>query len=86
MGFSQHEAELIHQKKADALKQQSSPPDGEEIQKKERTLQPTKNITGAPVYYPPGHEMFAKKEEGGGAWRAQVSKANVRLGYDSTIP
>jgi hypothetical protein len=33
----------------------------------------SKNISGPPVYYPPGHEMFAKKEESAAAWRAQVS-------------
>lgn len=51
----------------ETLKQQNA--DAEDAQKKEP---PTKNVSGPPVYYPPGHEMFATKEEGGGAWRAQV--------------
>lgn len=33
---------------------------------------PTKNIAGPPVYYPPGHELFAKNEQSAAAWRAQV--------------
>lgn len=37
-----------------------------------------KNISGPPVYYPPNHELFASKEEGGGAWRAEVSVSNIR--------
>lgn len=76
VGFSAHEAELVHQKKIDTLKHQQQQQLDSEMQKKERerNLAPTKNITGPPVYYPPGHELFAKKEEsgGGGAWRAQV--------------
>lgn len=32
----------------------------------------TKNIAGPPVYYPPGHELFAKNEQSAAAWRAQV--------------
>lgn len=65
--FNAHEAELAQQKKIDALKAQN-----EETQVKEQKhLPPTKNVTGPPVYYPPGHEMFAKKEESG-AWRAEV--------------
>lgn len=43
-----------------------------EKQKKEpKDVPKTKNVTGPPVYYPPGHEMFAKKEESA-AWRAEV--------------
>lgn len=58
---------MIQQKKIDTLKAQQ-----EDTQKKEvKELPTTKNVTGPPVYYPPGHEMFAKKEEGG-AWRAEV--------------
>lgn len=33
---------------------------------------PSKNVAGPPVYYPPGHEMFARKEESGAAYRAGV--------------
>lgn len=66
-GFNHHESELAKQKKVDTLKQQH-----EDLEKKEpKDLQRTKNVTGPPVYYPPGHEMFAKKEESG-AWRAEV--------------
>lgn len=55
------------QKKVEALKQHDL-----EVQKKEpKDLPKTKNVTGPPVYYPPGHEMFAKKEESA-AWRAEV--------------
>lgn len=32
----------------------------------------TKNLAGPPVYYPPGHELFAKNEQSAAAWRAQV--------------
>lgn len=66
-GYNQHEADLAKQRKVDSLKQQH-----EDLDKKEpKDLQRTKNVTGPPVYYPPGHEMFAKKEESG-AWRAEV--------------
>lgn len=34
---------------------------------------PTKNLAGPPVYYPPGHELFAKNEASAAAWRAQVN-------------
>lgn len=33
---------------------------------------PTKNLAGPPVYYPPGHELFAKNEQSAAAWKAQV--------------
>lgn len=33
----------------------------------------SKNLAGPAVYYPPGHEMFAKKEESQASYRAQVS-------------
>lgn len=69
-GFNAHEQELAHQKKIETLKKQSS--EADDTQKKEPVLK-TKNVTGPPVYYPPGHEMFAKKEESEAAWRAQVS-------------
>ncbi|KAF7271030.1 hypothetical protein GWI33_015996 [Rhynchophorus ferrugineus] len=65
-GYNAHEKEIAHKKVVESLKQQNA--DIDDLQKKEP---PTKNVTGPPVYYPPGHEMFAKKEEGGGAWRAQ---------------
>ncbi|KAJ8949982.1 hypothetical protein NQ318_002391 [Aromia moschata] len=67
-GFNAHEQELAQQKKIDTLKKQSS--EVEDAQKKEPVSR-TKNVSGPPVYYPPGHEMFAKKEEGEAAWRAQ---------------
>lgn len=67
-GFTAHEREVAHKKVAETLKHQQSP-EADDMQKKEPA---TKNVTGPPVYYPPGHEMFAQKEEGGGAWRAQV--------------
>lgn len=36
-------------------------------------LAPSKNIAGPPVYYPPNHELFLKKEEASGeSYRAQV--------------
>ncbi|KAF5295873.1 hypothetical protein FQR65_LT10360 [Abscondita terminalis] len=71
-GYTQHEAELIQQKKIESLKQQQQPP-VDDVQRKEKNLPPTKNITGPPVYYPPG-EMFLKKEESGG-WRAEGAMA-----------
>lgn len=45
----------------------------------------SKNIAGPPVYYPPGHEMFAKKESEGGAWRAQgeYAKASGKYMYEA---
>lgn len=79
-GYTAHEAEIIQHKKVEALKQQHAPND---VQKKERVLPPTKNISGPPVYYPPG-EMFAKKEEAG-AWRAEgaMSKESGRYKYEA---
>lgn len=70
-GYNQHEAELAKQRKVDTLKQQH----GDLDKKEPKDLQRTKNVTGPPVYYPPGHEMFAKKEEAG-AWRAEVRFTN----------
>jgi hypothetical protein len=66
--FNAHENELEQKKKIETLKRQQE--DAEDLQKKE-PVQKSKNVSGPPVYYPPGHEMFAKKEEGG-AWRAEV--------------
>ncbi|XP_053685034.1 uncharacterized protein LOC128734731 [Sabethes cyaneus] len=45
----------------------------------------SKNIAGPPVYYPPGHEMFAKKESEAGAWRAQgeYAKASGKYMYEA---
>lgn len=37
-----------------------------------KDLPKSKNVSGPPVYYPPGHEMFAKKEESAAAYSAQV--------------
>lgn len=74
-GFKQHEEELATQRKVDTLKRQQ-----EEVEEqKKEPLVKTKNVTGPPVYYPPGHEMFAKKEESGAAWRAQVSFITYNL-------
>lgn len=74
-GYNQHEADLAKQRKVDSLKQQH-----EDFDRKEpKDLQRTKNVTGPPVYYPPEHELFAKKEESG-AWRAEVSIINIILG------
>jgi len=80
-GFTAHEAELIHQKKVDTLKQKQ---ESNELQKKEKNHPPTKNITGPPVYYPPGHELFAKKEESG-AWRAEgaMAKESGKYKYEA---
>lgn len=79
-GYTAHEAELIQQKKIEALKQQSAP---NEVQKKEKNQPHTKNISGPPVYYPPG-EMFLKKEESGG-WRAEgaMSKESGKYRYEA---
>lgn len=45
----------------------------------------SKNVAGPPVYYPPGHEMFAKKESEAAAWRAQgeYAKASGKYMYES---
>lgn len=43
---------------------------------------PSKNIAGPPVYYPPGHEMFARKEESGAAYRAQGGYARGAGRYE----
>lgn len=45
----------------------------------------SKNIAGPPVYYPPGHEMFAKKEMEASGWRAQgeYAKASGMYKYES---
>lgn len=45
----------------------------------------SKNVAGPPVYYPPGHEMFAKKESEAAAWRAQgeYAKASGKYMYEA---
>nr|CAI5844342.1 unnamed protein product [Callosobruchus analis] len=82
VGFVAHEKEVVHQKKIETLKRQAE--EANDMQKKE-TVVPTKNVSGPPVYYPPGHEMFAKKEESSGAWRAQgeYGKASGKYEYGS---
>lgn len=40
--------------------------------KNKSAVVPSKNLAGPPVYYPPNHELFTRKEESG-AYRAQVS-------------
>ncbi|KAJ8968771.1 hypothetical protein NQ314_002120 [Rhamnusium bicolor] len=81
-GYNAHEQELAQQKKIDTLKKQSAEVD--DTQKKEPVTR-TKNVSGPPVYYPPGHEMFAKKEEGEAAWRAQggYAKASGKYQYEA---
>lgn len=69
-GFTAHEIELEQKKKIETLKHQQKESEEAALQKKEPILK-SKNVSGPPVYYPPGHEMFAKKEESG-AWRAEV--------------
>ncbi|XP_063700921.1 uncharacterized protein LOC134831191 [Culicoides brevitarsis] len=61
------------------------------IEEKQRTLVPiqnpddqresTKNVAGSPVYYPPGHEMFEKKEEAA-VWTAAGGMARGRGEYE----
>jgi hypothetical protein len=79
--FNAHENELEQKKKIETLKRQQE--DAEDLQKKE-PVQKSKNVSGPPVYYPPGHEMFAKKEEGG-AWRAEggYQKASGKYQYEA---
>ncbi|XP_017775562.1 PREDICTED: E3 SUMO-protein ligase SIZ1 [Nicrophorus vespilloides] len=74
-GWHAHEEELAQQRKIDTLKAQS------EKKEEKKDVPRTKNVTGPPVYYPPGHEMFAMKEEGGGAWRAEGAMAKERGMY-----
>ncbi|CAG9861535.1 unnamed protein product [Phyllotreta striolata] len=80
-GFLQAEQERAHQRKIDTLKNQAS--EVEDLQKKEPPPK-TKNVSGPPVYYPPG-DMFMKKEEGEGAWRAQggYAKASGKYQYEA---
>ncbi|KAL3276127.1 hypothetical protein HHI36_020846 [Cryptolaemus montrouzieri] len=78
-GFQQHELELMNERKAKSLKAQAT--EVEDLQKSE-PLPRVKNVSGPPVYYPPGHEMFAKKEEGGAAWRAQGAYAREGGKYE----
>lgn len=79
-GFNAHEKEVAHKRVVESMKQQNA--EVEDLQKKEV---PTKNVSGPPVYYPPGHEMFAKKEEGGGGWRAQgeYAKGSGKYMYEA---
>ncbi|KAF5281142.1 hypothetical protein FQA39_LY17874 [Lamprigera yunnana] len=79
-GYTAHEVELIQQKKVDALKQQQ--PSNNDVQRKEKIQPATKNITGPPVYYPPG-EMFMKKEEAG--WRSEgaMARESGRYKYEA---
>ncbi|CAH1111689.1 unnamed protein product [Psylliodes chrysocephalus] len=81
VGFLQAEQERAHQKKADTLKRQAT--EAEDLQKKEPPSK-TKNVSGPPVYYPPG-DMFLKKEEGEAAWRAQggYAKASGKYQYEA---
>lgn len=78
-GFTAHEKEIAHKKVVETYKQNV------EVEDSQRKEPPTKNVTGPPVYYPPGHEMFAKKEEGGGAWRAQgeYAKGSGKYMYEA---
>ncbi|XP_044270715.1 uncharacterized protein LOC123015183 isoform X1 [Tribolium madens] len=81
-GYNAHEQEMEQKKKIETLKRQQEEVD--DAQKKE-PLQKSKNVTGPPVYYPPGHEMFASKEESGGAWRAEggYQKASGKYKYEA---
>nr|XP_023015074.1 proteoglycan 4 [Leptinotarsa decemlineata]XP_023015075.1 proteoglycan 4 [Leptinotarsa decemlineata]XP_023015076.1 proteoglycan 4 [Leptinotarsa decemlineata] len=81
-GFTAHEQEKAQQKKIDTLKRQAAEVD--DTQKKEPAVK-TKNVSGPPVYYPPGHEMFAKKEESEAAWRAQggYARASGKYQYEA---
>lgn len=49
----------------------SSEPDDRNKSAPSSALVPSKNVAGPPVYYPPNHELFTRKEESG-AYRAQV--------------
>lgn len=42
------------------------------ILKDDDARESSRNVAGSPVYYPPGHEMFEKKEEAA-VWKASVS-------------
>ncbi|KRT81919.1 hypothetical protein AMK59_5755 [Oryctes borbonicus] len=71
-GFNAHEIELAQQKKVETLKLQQK----EATKDDQKKLQHTKNVTGPPVYYPPGHDMFTVKTESGGVgWRAEGAMA-----------
>lgn len=78
-GFIVHEKEVEQMKKIETLKRQQ-----EDMDQKKEPIQRSKNVSGPAVYYPPGHEMFAKKEEGG-AWRAQggYEKAAGKYEYEA---
>jgi len=76
-GWAQHEEDVVRQRKVESLK---SHKEYEDQQRKPET----KNVSGPPVYYPPGHEMFAKKEESG-AWRAEgaMAKESGKYKYEA---
>ncbi|KAI4471557.1 hypothetical protein MML48_1g19120 [Holotrichia oblita] len=81
-GFNAHEIELAQQKKVETLKMQQKEVDKDEQKK----LQHTKNVTGPPVYYPPGHDMFiTKTESSGGGWRAEgaMAKESGKYKYEA---
>ncbi|RZC40893.1 uncharacterized protein BDFB_001003 [Asbolus verrucosus] len=81
IGYNMHEQEKEQKKKIETLKRQQE--EVEDTQKKE-PVHRSKNVSGPPVYYPPGHEMFAKKEEGG-AWRAEggYERASGKYKYEA---
>jgi hypothetical protein len=43
---------------------------------------PSKNVQGPPVYYPPNHEMFLKKEESSSGYRSQGGYARAKGKYE----
>jgi hypothetical protein len=47
--------------------------------------QKTKNITGPPVYYPPGVEMFAKKEESMAMQVSTSTKKEIKTHFELTF-
>ncbi|KAJ3662942.1 hypothetical protein Zmor_007256 [Zophobas morio] len=79
--FNAHEHEMEQKKKIETLKRQQE--EVEDAQKKEPVLK-SKNVSGPPVYYPPGHELFAQKEESG-AWRAEggYQRASGKYKYEA---
>ncbi|GJQ78975.1 hypothetical protein Trydic_g137 [Trypoxylus dichotomus] len=81
-GFNAHEIELAQQKKVETLKLQQKEAEKDDQKK----LQHTKNVTGPPVYYPPGHDMFTvNTESGGGGWRAEgaMARESGRYKYEA---
>lgn len=71
----------MNERRAKALKQQAT--EVEDLQRVEPIVK-SKNVSGPPVYYPPGHEMFAKKEDGAAAWRAQVNMLQNKFPFTSS--